>query len=74
MAAEGWPKRTAGIESSVLLTPVMEASMTRPIAAWSPLKNSTMNGMERAMTMTPDAPGTMPVKPATKTATTTAIQ
>ena len=62
------------MESSVLFTSVMEASMTRPIAAWSPLKNSTMNGMESAMMMTPDAPGTMPVSPATNTATTTAIQ
>ena len=44
------------MESSVLLTPVIEASATKPMAFWS-RKISTMNGMESAMMRTPDAPG-----------------
>ena len=68
------------MESSVLLTPVIEARATRPIARMSSgpprfrPKNSTMKGMEIAMMMTPDAPGTIPVKPATKTAMNRTIQ
>ena len=60
------------MESSVLLTPVRVASITRPTAGSSISK--MMSGMAMVMTRSPDAPGTRPETAATSTALVSATQ
>ena len=72
MAALGLPISTAGIESSVLLTPVIVASSTTPMTG--SLTLFTMKGIASAITRTAEKPGMIPVPAASSTAEITATQ